>query len=73
VELKEVLLTNRVRDSLSYANVMATVAVFLALTGVGLAALKLPKDSVGAKQIKTGGVRTDEVLDVDPGAVLIGN
>ena len=49
------LLTNRVRDSLSYANVMATVAVFLALTGVGLAAFKLPKDSVGAKQIKTGG------------------
>src|SRR5881296_1014743 len=42
----------RIRAGLSYANVMATIAVFLALGGGAYAALKLPKNSVGSKQIK---------------------
>lgn len=45
------------RDRLSYANVMATVAVFLALGGGAYAAIKLPKDSVTSKQIKNKSVK----------------
>src|SRR4051794_38904243 len=41
---------------LSYANVMATVAVFIALGGASYAAFKLPKNSVGTKQIKKNAV-----------------
>jgi hypothetical protein len=51
----------RLRPHLSYANVMATIAVFLALGGVGYAATALPKNSVGAPQIKRGGVASSEV------------
>jgi hypothetical protein len=40
---------------------MATIAVFLALGGGAYAALKLPKNSVGAKQLKPGSVRSAEV------------
>jgi hypothetical protein len=52
---------SQVRSRLSYANVMATVAVFLALGGGAYAAIKLPKDSVKAKQIAKGAVRSSEV------------
>ncbi len=45
------------RNRLSYANVMATVAVFLALGGGAYAAIKLPKDSVTSKQIKNKSVK----------------
>ena len=41
---------------LSYANVMATIAVFIALGGGAYAALKVPKDSVGNKQLKNNAV-----------------
>ena len=44
-----------------YANITSTLALFVALGGTGYAALKLPKDSVGAKQIKTGAVGSPEV------------
>ncbi|HTT93894.1 MAG TPA: hypothetical protein VMF55_04430 [Solirubrobacterales bacterium] len=37
---------------LTYANVMATIALFVALGGASYAAIKLPKNSVGAKQLK---------------------
>jgi hypothetical protein len=43
-------------DRLTYANVMATVALFIALGGVGYAAIKLPKNSVGTKQLRKGAV-----------------
>jgi hypothetical protein len=43
---------NRLRLGLTYANVMATIAVFLALGGGAYAATQLPKNSVGAKQLK---------------------
>jgi len=45
-----------IRARLSYANVVATLALVLALGGVGYAATKLPKNSVGAKQIKKNAV-----------------
>lgn len=44
------------RPKLTYANVMATIAVFVALGGVSYAAIKLPKNSVGSKQIKKNAV-----------------
>jgi hypothetical protein len=37
----------RIRSCLSYANVMATIALFLDLGGGAYAALQLPKGSVG--------------------------
>lgn len=45
----------------SYANVMATAAVFIALGGTGYAVSQLPKDSVGAEQIEKNAVRAPEV------------
>jgi len=48
---------------LSYANVAATVALFLALGGVSWAVATLPKDSVGSKQIESGAVRSSDVKD----------
>src|SRR4051812_21053763 len=48
---------------LTYANVMSTVAVFLALGGVGYAALKLPANSVGPHQIKKNAVSSAKVKD----------
>ena len=50
----------RLRARLTYANVMATVAVFLALGGSAWA-LTLPRNSVGHEQIKTNAVRSSEV------------
>ena len=37
----------RVRERLSYANVVATLALFIALGGASYAAVTLPHDSVG--------------------------
>jgi hypothetical protein len=41
-----------IRARLSYSNVVATLALVLALGGVSYAAMKLPKNSVGGKQIR---------------------
>jgi hypothetical protein len=43
------------RPKLNYANVIATIALFVALGGVAVAA-GLPKNSVGTKQLKRGAV-----------------
>ncbi|HEX8084560.1 MAG TPA: hypothetical protein VF529_09740 [Solirubrobacteraceae bacterium] len=51
----------RLRDRLTYANVMATIAVFVALGGSSYAALSLPRNSVGSAQIKTNAVRSIDV------------
>jgi hypothetical protein len=51
----------RLRSKLTYANVMATIAVFLVLTGIGFAVAKLPKRSVGARQLKNGAVHTKKI------------
>ena len=51
----------RLTGRLSYANVMATIAVFIALGGSSYAALHLPRNSVGTKQIRTGAVRSSDV------------
>jgi len=48
-------------DKLTYANVMATVAVFLALGGGAYAATQLKKNSVGTKQIKNNAVTAAKI------------
>lgn len=53
----------RLADRFSYANVTATVALFVALGGTGYAAITLPRNSVGAKQIRKDAVRTAEIKD----------
>jgi hypothetical protein len=59
-----VTMARRLRSHLSYANVMATVAVFIAIgTGGAYAVDKLGKDSVGSKQIKAKAVKTKELAD----------
>jgi len=53
----------RLRSRLSYANVMATLALFIALGGTGYAAITLPRNSVGAEQIRSKAVRSSEIRD----------
>jgi hypothetical protein len=53
----------RTSRHISYANVTASLAVFLALGGISWAATTLPRNSVGAKQIKTSAVGSSEVKD----------
>ena len=48
---------------LSYANVMATVAVFIALGGGAYAAFHLPRNSVKSKHIVNGQVKSKDVKD----------
>lgn len=52
---------SRVGSRLTYANVTATLALFIALGGVSWAATKLPRNSVGSKQIKRSAVASSEV------------
>ncbi len=47
----------RLRPKLTYSNVIATIALFIALGGAAVAA-GLPKKSVGPKQLKRGAVTT---------------
>jgi hypothetical protein len=51
----------RLRSRLTYANVIASIALFMAMGGTGYAALNLPKASVGAKQLKAGSVTAKKV------------
>lgn len=51
----------RLRSGLSYANVMATIAVFVALGGSGYAAISLPRDSVGARELRSRSVGSAEL------------
>jgi len=56
-------MTGKVRAKLTYANVMATVAVFLALGGGAIAATHLGKNVIGRKQIKNNAVNGAKVQD----------
>jgi hypothetical protein len=44
------------RPRLSYANVVSTIALFVALGGSAYAVTSLPKNSVWAKQLRNGAV-----------------
>jgi hypothetical protein len=52
---------HQIRRRLTYANVMSTIAVFLVLGGVAVAATQLPKNSVGTKQLKKNAVTTVKI------------
>ncbi|HET7444734.1 MAG TPA: hypothetical protein VFJ57_08760 [Solirubrobacterales bacterium] len=55
---------NGIRRHLTYANVAATLALFLALSGgIAFAATKLARNSVGANQLKAGAVSTAKIRD----------
>jgi hypothetical protein len=45
-----------VRRRLTYSNVLATLALFIALGGAAVAATALPRNSVGTRQLKRGAV-----------------
>ncbi|HKE81806.1 MAG TPA: collagen-like protein [Solirubrobacteraceae bacterium] len=54
---------SKLRSKLTYANVMVTIALFLALGGTGYAAATLPKNSVGTTQLRSGAVTSSKVKD----------
>jgi hypothetical protein len=55
---------NRLRPRLTYANVVATLALFLVLTGgAAYAATRLAKNSVGSKQLKKNSVTGAKIKD----------
>jgi hypothetical protein len=51
----------RIRSHLTYANVMATLAVFLVLGGGAYAAFHLPRNSVRSKNIVNGQVKQPDL------------
>ena len=53
----------RLRERLTFANVTASLALFIALGGTSYAAITLPRNSVGTNQLRTGAVRSVEVKD----------
>jgi hypothetical protein len=54
-------LLSRVRRRLSFANVTAAIALFVALSGTGYAAVALPSNSVAKRHIRTGAVAKSEI------------
>jgi hypothetical protein len=52
---------HRISKKLSYANVTATLALFLTLGGVAWAASTLPSNSVGSAQIIKGAVKGSDI------------
>jgi hypothetical protein len=51
------------RARLTYANVTATLALFLALGGVSWAAVTLPARSVGARELKNNAVKSSKIAN----------
>lgn len=69
----------RPRPRLSYANVVATLALFVALGGAATAATSLPRNSVGPKQLRNGAVTAKDLRKnavrrnkIAPKAVTVG-
>jgi hypothetical protein len=63
----------KVKSRLTYANVIATVALFLALGGGAIAAIKIPKKSVGTKQLKAKAVTEGKLGDKAVTNAKLGN
>src|SRR5437764_14280819 len=61
---------DRIRNRLTYANVTATFALFIALGGSSYAALSLPRNSVGPAQIRRSAVNSRHIRN---GAVHLGD
>lgn len=54
---------HQLRSRLTYANITATIALFMALGGGAYAATQLPKNSVGSQQLKKDSVTGAKVRD----------
>jgi hypothetical protein len=54
-------MARRLRNRLTYSNVIATLALFVALGGGAYAASRLPKNSVGSKQLKANSVTAAKI------------
>ena len=54
-----------IRRHLSFANVIASLALFIALGGTAVAAATLTRDSVGSAQIRKDAVRSSDIRDDD--------
>jgi hypothetical protein len=65
-------LLGRIRGRLTFANVTASLALFIALGGTGYAAVKLPSNSVGSAQIRTNAVGRSEIRYSGVGMADIG-
>jgi hypothetical protein len=57
-------MVRRLQERMTYANVTATIALFIVLGGTSFAAVTLPRNSVDASHIKAGAVRSSEVKDL---------
>src|SRR3954454_15278258 len=57
----------RIRSRITYSNVIASLALFIALGGGAYAAIKIPKNSVGTAQLKPNAVISSKVK---PGSLL---
>ncbi len=73
------MMFTKVRTQLTYANVMSTLAVMIALGGTSYAAITLPKNSVGERQLRKDAVTTAKVRngtllknDFKPGQIVDG-
>lgn len=53
----------KLRARLTYANVIATLALFIALGGTSYAVATLPRNSVGERQLKKGAVTSAKLRD----------
>lgn len=53
----------RLRPHLTYANVMSSVGVFIALSGTSYAAVKLSAKSVGERELKDSAVTSSKIQD----------
>ena len=62
----------QISKRLTYANVMSSIAVFLVLGGAAFAAVQLPKNSVGPKQLKKNAVTSAKVKNKSLKAVDFG-
>jgi hypothetical protein len=51
----------RIRNRASFSNVMATIAMFVGVGGTSYAAITLPRNSVGQRQLQAGAVGAQEV------------
>lgn len=54
---------SRIKSRLSYANVVASLALFVALGGTSYAVTALPRNSVGSTQLRTSAVSSSKVKD----------
>jgi hypothetical protein len=51
----------RLQQRLTYGNITATIALFIALGGTSYAAIQIPRNSVGSSQLRAGSVGSSEV------------